>query len=145
MKIKKILLIAVIALLILTIIWLLFINKSNKVAPATQEPESSVTKSVILLRTDKLYELLLPEQYTAVKNGISAFIIDKIDSKAQKATLLTTELNTNGSIQLSVMVDESSKIFDALVDRPDYNSINISVPQYNYIQHTTSIYGNNAD
>ena len=142
---KRILILASVVLVVFAVIWLSFFNKSNKEASVTNEPESSATKSVILLRTDKLYELLLPEQYTAVKNGISNFIMAKVDPGAQKATLLTTELKANGAIQLSVMVDESSKIFDALIDRPDYNSINISIPQYNYIQHITSIYGNNAD
>lgn len=96
--------------------------------PPAREHGSSTT-TVGLNDTGRLSEILLPEEFSAVKRAVSNYIHSNVGASVTSANILpgSTKLNDDGSITFDVAVDKPEKTFNILLTRPSALEIDFLV------------------
>lgn len=128
---RKIVLALVIGLfLILGIILSLSGPKSEEPKLLTVKPLENIT----LENSDKLKDLLLDRQYSAVVKGVSDLVHSKVSANVKTAAItMGPAVAKDGSVVFSATTKDPSRTFNITVDRSTYfDKIIIKVPGSGY-------------
>lgn len=134
MKKRIFLVIGFLAILVITIV-LLFATGPKPYDPrAPKEPEKGGQASVVIDNTERLSDLLLYNQFIAVKDTLSSYILSETKGEASFAEILlgSTTLSDDGSIRFKVKAEGLDKELDIVVGRPSTAELTFTVPEKNY-------------
>jgi len=108
---------------------------------APQKSQNNVEEGPLPIKnTGALSDLLLPKQYNAVYFDLSQFIQQKVNPRAQEATVSNVKVQPDGNITFSIAVDSLQKdAFTVFLDRSAFDKITISVTKYSYTK-TIQVY-----
>lgn len=135
---KKILLFSIPIILVFVIFVSLAVRSDKDVVytpQSSREQEGGGPRSVVLKDGQKLSKYLLPDQYDVSKKIINDYILQKIDSSADVASIIDEpQMSNTGIITFRVGVgNDSTKSFVATIDKwSNYKQIVFSVPDQKY-------------
>jgi hypothetical protein len=108
----------------------LSLGLGHRANPDGKEPERGDGHTLVRLdNVDKLYALLTPPQYIAVRQSLSDYIAQK-SPDITSAYIQATTLQQDGTIQFQV-VPNAGGLF-VVVIRPSAEQLTFSVPQHHY-------------
>jgi len=120
---------------VLVILLVLFITHSNSPKHLSDAPEASGPGTVIIDNTDKLSDILLPEQYQALSNALAAYIQTKVNFKIDHATVIgQPNVANNGNVNFTIKTDRPVTTFEVSVDRSNFDSLIMTIPANSYSQ-----------
>jgi hypothetical protein len=98
-------------------------------------PELSGPGTVIIDNTDRLSEILLPEQYQALSNALAVYIQVNVDPKIVHATIVgQPSVAANASVSFTLKTDKPSVSLDVSVDRSNFDKLIMTIPAKSYSQ-----------
>lgn len=133
-KRSKILIVAAACILLLVVVALLLMSKpASQPQKLTGIEKGSATSQVGLQGAEKLNDILLPEQYFALKQALSNYIRTKVSSSVLSAQIVpgSTVVNNDGSINFSVSTSPN-KTFNVVLQRPSAITLVFTVPADGY-------------
>lgn len=104
-------------------------NKPTNLGADGREFELGGPAAAALSNTGKLNNLLTPPRFTAAKEAISKYILDKYPY-SKTATIETTKLNADGSISLTILTDDKSTFGAQIQNLPDVLMFEVSTTNY---------------
>lgn len=132
---KKIIIIAVSILVILGVVLISVLVKHNS-TPVKQEPERGGTPQIVLINGDKLYNIVLPNQYTAIKSELSNYVKSKGGDPWGQVTLIGNPITNPSNIykfKFNVSIPSLNKTVEVDITTTRYNDyLYFSVPADNY-------------
>lgn len=105
------------------------VNKPSNIGADGREIEGGGPAAATLSNTGKLNNLLTPPRFTAAKEAISKYILDKYPY-SKTATIETTKLNADGSISLTILTDDKSTFGAQIQNLPDVLMFEVSTTNY---------------
>jgi hypothetical protein len=106
------------------------------------DPEKGGPQSVSIENTEKLAALVPSYEFFIVKGDLSDYIIKYVSPKAQSATIETTQLDNNGTIDLSVSAQ--GKRVNVLLDQTS-TQLTFQVPSTHYVTTNNIVDPNSED
>jgi hypothetical protein len=122
--------IAGILILLIIVLGALFTKSAKQPKYPPAQEHGSATTTVALNGTQRLSQLLLPDQFGALKKALSSYIRANVSPSVISADIVPGEtiLNNDGSISFTVKVTKPAKTFNVLLQRPDALEMIFSVP-----------------
>jgi len=120
-------------LILVVIVWVIIFtiqnNSSNKYVGQT-EKEVAGPQSVAITNTERLNQLLVSKEFSAVKQALNNYILASVDNKATTAKIAvgSTYVNPDNSITFTVEVGGGGKKFDVKIERPQPQTMYFTVP-----------------
>lgn len=106
--------------------------KYNETAPKETEAETLTPVGIDIENTDKLAEILLLDQYTALRAELVAYLQSKYP-KVEKATITSDPVVAqDGSISFKLSVPSSGATLDVVVQRAPRGMLVLSIPKQNF-------------
>jgi hypothetical protein len=144
---KRVLLVVILVFIgISTLVWYFF-RPTNKVIyteETPKEPERGSTETITVEQGQVLGDLLLKEQYLAVKNALYDYVNSRYGQSVRVVKLVNSPtVRDDGTVLIKVQT-ESGQTFDAQINRSQFDTIVFTVPSTGYSK-TFKVFGSDSD
>lgn len=141
MKYKKTIIIVVLFLLSILII-VLITYKDHSSTTTNQEPERGGSPQISLINGDKLYNLMLPYQYTAVETELTIYVLSRGGDPWGQVTIVgdpTTDPHNIYAIKINANISSLNKTVEVDISTSKHGDyLYFSIPADNYSSQITT-------